>query len=455
MATVDELRARLAAQEQLIAQLREAQLRASEIQLQLARQDPEGANAAALTYLRQNEGLPVLATVPTPGANQPTPSTAIPQTQPESIPPDGDAAIAAAVQAQRELNIETELGAGNGIPLPPEVPEDPEIVQARLATAAQQAADLGPGEYLEAPPTVDSGPEYDQSIAENSPEAQAQLQALLLAQQQEGAAIAAGIAVARNTGSITPFTKAEDWRLRLSLAPSADYLYAAATQQDILYPLRVTNGVIFPYTPQINITYSATYDSTDLTHTNYKHYNYKNSSVENINITADFTAQDTQEANYLLAVIHFFRSVTKMFYGKDVNPIKGVPPPLCYLSGYGTFGFDNHPVAVTTFTYNLPNDVDFINAGPGLGDTGAAQDNRTSSRLHGARLRPGGLAPQPKFTQNPASDYNTRVPTKIQIILSCIPIVSRRAASNYFSLAEYATGKLLRGSKNSVGGGYW
>ncbi len=147
-----------------------------------------------------------------------------------------------------------------------------------------------------------------------------------------------------------------DWRVRLSLAPSAGYLYKAQNP-GILGPLQKTDGVIFPYIPQIQVTYAAHYDPADLTHSNYKIFQYKNSSVDQLSITCDFTAQDTEEANYMLAVIHFFRSVTKMFYGQDEIPKPGTPPPLCYLSGMGDFQFDRHPLAISSFIVRLYNSV--------------------------------------------------------------------------------------------------
>ena len=116
---------------------------------------------------------------------------------------------------------------------------------------------------------------------------------------------------------------AADWRVRISLAQNSTYLYNAPSNQDgsggpgILAPLATTNGVIFPYTPNIETSYSATYGTTPLTHSNYKGQFYQNSSVGDVTIRGTFTAQDTREEQYLLAVIHFFRSVTKMFYGQD------------------------------------------------------------------------------------------------------------------------------------------
>ena len=97
-----------------------------------------------------------------------------------------------------------------------------------------------------------------------------------------------------------------DWRVRLSLAAGADYLYNASSP-GILGPLAKTGGVIFPYMPKIDVAYRADYDPYSLTHSNYKGYFYKSSYTDAVNLTATFTAQDTSEANYLLAVIHFFR----------------------------------------------------------------------------------------------------------------------------------------------------
>jgi hypothetical protein len=144
----------------------------------------------------------------------------------------------------------------------------------------------------------------------------------LLAQRQT--ALAAQKRLINDTG---------DWRVRISLAAST-YLYnAPVEEQGILAPLFATNGVIFPYTPKIDVGYKATYSPTELTHSNYTNYFYQSSAVEQVRISGTFTAQDTVEAQYMLAVIHFFRSATKMFYGQDAE--RGAPPPLLFLTGLG------------------------------------------------------------------------------------------------------------------------
>ena len=258
---------------------------------------------------------------------------------------------------------------------------------------------------------------------------------------------------------VANFQAKPDWRVRLSLAPGATYLYKDKAAAGILAPLAATDGVIFPYTPAISVQYAASYDPTELTHSNYKFFTYRGSSVDSVSITCDFTAQDTFEANYLLAVIHFFRSVTKMFYGQDQNPKIGTPPPLCYLSGLGAFQFDAHPLAITSFNYTLPTDVDYIRAGAtptqaGVTRPGPKDNSFSSSTVRMGDLQPGGGTAPAQFNTPPGSRDVTYVPTKMSISISAVPIVTRNDISNKFSLKEYGTGKLLRGTQRQ-GGGIW
>jgi len=256
-----------------------------------------------------------------------------------------------------------------------------------------------------------------------------------------------------------------DWRVRLSLAPEADYLYNAAAVGTILAPLKNTGGVIFPYTPAISTAYKADYEPYSLTHSNFKGYFYKSSYVDPINIKATFTAQDTAEANYLLAVIHFFRSVTKMFYGQDAN--RGAPPPLVFLTGLGQYQFNKHPCVVASFDYSLPADVNYIRSSSvfnvnGTNTLTARETTSTASnplsytierlRNLGQGIDPGAQkapAAGPAFvrilgqvsSQDPPSTY---VPTKIEISIQLYPIQSRQQVSQVFSLTEFANGNLLR-----------
>jgi hypothetical protein len=261
---------------------------------------------------------------------------------------------------------------------------------------------------------------------------------------------------ARNNGAAA----GTDWRVRLQLAPGAQYLYKDPSP-GILAPLFSTDGVIFPYTPSIETTYSANYEKYDLVHSNYRGYYYKNSAVNDISIRGTFTAQDTAEAEYVLAVIHFFRSVTKMFYGQDA--LRGAPPPLVYLSGYGDYQFNDHPCLVSNFSYSLPDGVDYIRAwAPNnygnlfsqRAKTGGISTNPISAviqRLSSSNLPTGPSSPpSPNPTSQNVNNLTgaTYVPTKIEINITLLPTNTRSQVSQQFSVKEFANGNLIKG-------GFW
>jgi hypothetical protein len=285
------------------------------------------------------------------------------------------------------------------------------------------------------------------------------------AAQAEAAAQAAAKEAAINQATRNSVYKKEgssDWRLRLQLAPTSTYLYNA-NPAGILQPLAATNGVIFPYTPQINTAYRANYEQYDLVHSNYRGVYYKNSRVDDLNIRGVFTAQDTQEADYLLAVIHFFRSVTKMFYGKDDE--RGTPPPLVFLSGFGMNQFYGHPCVVSNFTYALPDNVDYIRAtnynnyGTDLlsrrtpsKSSGVAGLGASGNRILNAGLEKFFPANKPTPDTVTATVNSTQlanyVPTKMEIDITLIPVQTRSQVSKQFSLKGFANGDLIKG-------GFW
>lgn len=262
-----------------------------------------------------------------------------------------------------------------------------------------------------------------------------------------------------------------DWRVRLSLAKGAPYLYNAAASGDLLFPLRLTDGIIFPYTPQVTTSYQTNYNKTPLTHSNHQGLFYQNSAVASTQITGTFTAQDTKEADYLLATIHFLRTVGKMFYGQD--DFAGAPPPLLFLSGFGEYQFNNHPCLLEGFTYSLPSDVDYIRARStnqvNLNllqrrnrqqatpyNSIASIENRLSQLYElttglFSKVSPGANPGQQTSTNRAyelGGDNPTYVPTKIEIQITLLPIQTRSQISKQFSVTEFARGNLLRG-------GFW
>ena len=254
-----------------------------------------------------------------------------------------------------------------------------------------------------------------------------------------------------------------DWRVKLRLAPQADYLYKAI-EPGILAPLAVTDGIIFPYTPTIDVQYRAEYNNYQPTHSNYMHYFYKGSSVQTVQLQAEFTAQDTKEAEYLLACMHFLKSASKMFYGQDAQ--RGSPPPLLYLTGLGEYQFNEQPCVVSEFNLNLPSDVNYIRARSrhiNRDDrlqfekplaTATTNGNFSAlNRLKTAVTNALNGSPEPlqvgakPFTPSPGklgSKGATYVPTKMSMTINLLPIASRQQVSQQFSLKEYANGNLIK-----------
>ena len=153
-----------------------------------------------------------------------------------------------------------------------------------------------------------------------------------------------------------------------------------------------------------------------------------------------------------------------MFYGQDTNPQKGTPPPLCYIYGLGAYQFSAQPLAISGFTYTLPNDVDYIyTTGTSAAGLPQSSTNPTGGAVHqSARLGPGlsfgGVGAPVKYpsTAVSAGENATYVPTKIQMTITCLPMMSRNAVSNKFSLKDYATGALINGTRReATGGGFW
>lgn len=229
-----------------------------------------------------------------------------------------------------------------------------------------------------------------------------------------------GFAIASPGGERVPVES--DWRVRVSVGPSSNIFYRG--DAGIMTPLIETDGVIFPYTPSITTSYSASYSPQKPTHSNYPAYFYDASEVQAINISGDYTVQTVAEGQYLLACIYFFRSASKMFYGNGQHA--GNPPPVVFLNGYGTSLLPNVPCVLTSFTHTLAAEVDYIEI-PSLSGS-VDQDGSEQTTFSGQTTAGKGRT--------------TRVPTASQIQISLQPIYSRKSIAT-FDLEEFAKGNLL------------
>lgn len=161
-------------------------------------------------------------------------------------------------------------------------------------------------------------------------------------------------------GAVSFFTDSastDDWRVRLSIPNWISFKTSPA-----LKPLTDAGGLVFPYTPDVSIASNAKYSAISTTHSNYQFQAYDSSNPGTITITAPMNVEDSTQALYWIAALHYCRSVTKMFSGYDLK--SGNPPPVVFLNGYGSYVFKNIPVAITSFQAQLPKDCDYISCDP-------------------------------------------------------------------------------------------
>lgn len=414
-------------------------------------------NNAPLSPLDPGDGTslpPVVNVDITTGQPEPVPAESVPGllTPAESIaqaqvtPTEADPAAAAA-----DFNANTNASVLGAIGV-----KEPETVSAATPGTAGAESAFNQGALgTRAPAAVEAPAVAAPPVTETAAQ-RAEREAIAAAAAEQAAKQRAQEQAAIQAEFQTPANG--DWRVRLRLAPGATYLYKDADNK-LLAPLAASDGVVFPYMPSIGTTYTANYDQTDLVHSNYKGYFYRNSAVDAVSITGKFTAQDTFEANYMLAVIHFFRSVTKMFYGQDWQ--RGAPPPLVFLSGLGEYQFNNHPCVVNSFNYSLPADVDYIRTKPNNYNVNlSSRETKPISgpfseiqsviqRLKNAALPKGAVRPQPEQGLVTAQSVNntqnsTYVPTSIDITITLLPIQTRKQISQGFSVQEFSKGTLLR-----------
>ena len=231
-----------------------------------------------------------------------------------------------------------------------------------------------------------------------------------------------------------PLGTAKDWRVKLSIPNTEPF----ETESHLIQPLRATNGLVFPYTPTVIMSHTANYNALAPTHSNYPFQVYANSQVDQLVITGDFFVQNGIEAQYWVSALHYLRSCTKMFYGGN-STNQGAPPPVVKLNGYGDYVFDDVPVVITTFTVDMPDQVDYIstqvNAGAGI--TFTPTDHRSEKEAISG-VNPGQFYGDAEMS----IDYYTWAPSQSLISVTCQPIYSRNQIEN-FSLEDFVNGKYV------------
>ena len=227
----------------------------------------------------------------------------------------------------------------------------------------------------------------------------------------------------------------KDWRVRLQIPQQASEVYQSifgsqnAEDNRLLEPLIPARGIFWPLTPAVVIQHSANYNPLSQTHSNYPFQAYQNSQVDSFNITGEFPVQNSDDAKHWVATINFLRTVTKMYFGSDdarAKGLKGNPPPILHMSGYGDHMFNKVPVIVNTFNVELRPGIDYIST--------------KQSDVYRSNVQ--------DFDVD-ASDQ-TWAPTLSNVSVLVTPIYSREAIKN-FSLSKFARGELNGKGNGEIG----
>jgi len=206
----------------------------------------------------------------------------------------------------------------------------------------------------------------------------------------------------------------KDIRARVLLPRNSDILKTESGKVNpILLPLKKFNGIIWPYTPTINVSHQAEYGEYDMAHTNYPTQYFTKSRPPNLQVSGPLTAQTAAEGHYMIAVLHFLRIVTKMHFGMN-DKKRGTPPPVLKFSAYGDLMFSNVPVLIRSFAYDLGQDIDYI-------------DVETDSAEAGF-----------------SSGFKSKVPTMLNLVIDMVIQQTPSKLRTTFTMNDFKSGKLVK-----------
>jgi len=225
-----------------------------------------------------------------------------------------------------------------------------------------------------------------------------------------------------------------DWRVRLQVPEGPLTQFFDFNNNPLMQPLAASQGIFWPLTPAVVIQHSANYNAMDQVHSNYPHQAYQNSQVDSMNIIGEFPVQNSDDAKHWVATVNFLRTATKMFFGKEdgLNGLKGNPPPIMHLFGYGDHMFNRIPVVINTFNVELRPGIDYIST---------KQSNTPYKDLNGPDAG--------EFLTAQQGESQTWAPTLSNISVLVTPIYSRDSIKN-FSMKKFVNGE-LNGKGNEVG----
>lgn len=203
---------------------------------------------------------------------------------------------------------------------------------------------------------------------------------------------------------------ASDMRCSLRAKTSGRrFVFGEVSESNVLYPLAKENRLVFPYTPTVQAGSTAEYDEYSYSQSAYKYPSYVKSYPKDILVSGDFTAQTVPEAEYLLAVMNFFKSIVKPYFGAS-NQRAGTPPAVILFDYLGELQFNSVPVVVKDYSFTLEPTVDYVYV----------------------------------------EKFNSHVPTKLNISIALETYYNPKNLRDKFDLDKFREGKLFSGNN----GGY-
>ena len=224
-------------------------------------------------------------------------------------------------------------------------------------------------------------------------------------------------------------TGSNDTRVRIRAGRTSTSIASVLGPNDptknLLSIMYETGGLLFPYTPNMTFSQSVNWDPLAMVQTNWDLNTYQRTPSVNVSLNGIFTAQNQREGEYLMAVLHFLRVVTKSYYGtgegagdtgdaagdkaaiSSAQSKAGIPPPVLYLDGYGTLLFRSMPVVIKAFNYTF--------------------DENTDSKLFKSR-----------------SGLSARLPAKLMLSIELGAQMNPNRARSEFDLDKFRTGELLK-----------
>ena len=225
----------------------------------------------------------------------------------------------------------------------------------------------------------------------------------------------------------------KDWRVRLQVPDQSPLQkFFDFENNPLMKPLAESRGIFWPLTPAVVIQHSANYNALGQTHSNYPFQAYQNSQVDQMNIIGEFPVQNAEDAQHWVATVNFLRTATKMFFGADDGDgLKGNPPPIMHLFGYGDHMFNRVPVVINSFNVELRPGIDYIST---------KQDSSPIRQLTG---------PDVGFYLNGTGESQSWAPTLSNISVLLTPIYSRQSVKT-FSMKKFVNGE-LNGKGDNIG----